>query len=191
MMLLLLLLWDLPFQLLLLSPVILWYMAPPRWHWAEAAVAVPLWGATGRLLWRRIARDSAQRRAEHKSQGGIRWRKGMSADQFCLACRLFLHNAGWRLVETPHVGSDEVSFIVQKDRARVLITCRRGKVAATAADIASIMAQRGQVGFTAACLVRERAAPRALVTLAATRNVALIRFADLAFLSEAVAFGTG
>jgi hypothetical protein len=181
---LLLLLMDLPFQILLLSPVILWYAAPPRWHPEVLAGGALLWGLLGWLVWGKLAQVRAAERATNLPQGDWRWRPGQSAEQFGAQCRLFLHNHGWRNARASSSAEGEVTVLAQKDRVHMLVHCLRGPAVADAAAIDAVAALREAQGCTAACLVTERPPEAALRTIALTRGVELMRFADIRFLDR-------
>ena len=181
---LLLLLMDLPFQILLLSPLILWYVAAPRWHLAVLVGGALFWGLLAWLVWRKMAQGQAIERAEALPQGDWRWRQGQSAEQFGAQCRLFLHNHGWRNVQASTTGDEQVTVLAQKDRVHMLLHCLRGPAAADAAAIEAVAELRDSQGCTAACLVTERQADAALRTVALSRGVELMRFADIRFLDK-------
>jgi hypothetical protein len=181
---LLLLLMDVPFQVLLVSPVILWFTAAPRWHPLIIGGGGLFWGALAWLIWRRMARSWAQDRAERSPQGDWRWPPSVSAEQFDAECRLFLRNHGWRAVQTVKLLPELVTLRAQKDRVHVLLHCCRGRAVPTEADIAEASAHRVQQSCTSACLVTGRRADQARRARARASGVELIRFEDIRFLDR-------
>jgi len=181
---LLLLLMDLPFQVLLLSPVILWFIAAPRWHPLVIVAGALFWGALAWLIWSRLRRSWEEDRAESLPQGDWRWPEGVSADKFAGECRLYLHNHGWRGVRSVAVLPGAVTLRAQKDRVQVLLHCRRGRAPATAAEIAAAAALRVEHACTSACLVTGKRADHALRAAARASQVELIRFQDIRFLDK-------
>jgi len=186
-MLMLLLLTDLPVQILLLSPVLLWFILGPRWHMVLILIAACFWGGLGFLLWRRFVRSEAEDRGKMLPQGDWRWPASLNAANYDQRCRLLLHNHGWHDLSALGIEADAVTLLMQKDKARIVMRCRRGKAPPSAAEIDSLSAQREEHHATLACLMLDGACPPAILASASAKGVHVMRLADIPAVETAVA----
>jgi len=180
-MLLLLLLLDLPLQILLLSPVILWFTAADSWHPWVIVLGAFMWGGLGTLLWRRLARGEAEERRAARPQGDWRWPAGMPAETYDQHLRLLLHNHGWRDLRTLGLEPQAVTLLVQKDRTRLLIRCRRAPAPTFETDIAALADLRVAHQADAACLMLPGRGSGPQAAAASRRGVHVLRLSDIRF----------
>jgi hypothetical protein len=185
-MLLLLLLTDLPVQLLLFSPVILWFILGPQWHMLLILIAICFWGGLAFLLWRRFARSEAEDRSKMLPQGDWRWPPHLSAANYDQRCRLLLHYHGWHDLSAIGIETDAITILMQKDKARIVMRCQRGKNLPSPAEIDTLSRQRAEHHATLACLMLEGACPPAILAGASGKGVHVMRLADIPAVETAV-----
>jgi hypothetical protein len=183
-MLLLFLLLDLPVQILLLSPVLLWLVADPRWHPWIIALGVFAWGGLGLIVWRRFARAEAEERSAKRPQGDWRWPASMPADLYDQHLRLLLHNHGWRDLQTLALEQAAVTLVLQKDRLRLVVRARRAPLVSPGPEIDALASLRDAHRADAACLVLAGRVGASLAAAASLRGVHVLRLSDVRFLDS-------
>jgi hypothetical protein len=183
-MLLLFLLLDLPAQILLLSPVLLWFVADARWHPWIIALGACMWGGLGLIVWRRFVRAEAEVRGAARPQGDWRWPPGMTEGAYDQQLRLLLHNHGWRDLQTLAVEPGAVTLVLQKDRLRLVVRCRRDGLPPFEPDIAALAALRDAHRADAACLMLAGGVNASLAVAASQRGVQVLRLSDVRFLDS-------
>jgi hypothetical protein len=176
---LLFVLFDVPVQVLLLSPVLLWLLAPPAWHGVVIALGMLLWGGLAIILGRRFRRAWREQSAGELPQGDWRWRPGMTARDYNAQVRQFLHNFGWKALVTETIETDAVTLAMQKDRLRVVVRCRRDVAPPTAAEIAELAALKASHKAEFACLMLPRRAPANAIAAAAAHGVHILKLEKL------------
>jgi len=183
-MLLLFLLLDLPVQILLLSPAILWFTAAGHWHPWIIAYGTCSWGGLATVFWSRFARAESEERKAARPQGNWRWPAGMHSETYVRRLSLLLHNHGWRDLKTLSLEPSAVTLLMQKDRTRLVVRCHRGRLNAPDAEIAALANLRTVHQAQAACLMLDARSPGLLVATAGERGVHLLRFSDIRFLDS-------
>ncbi len=174
---------DTPFQVLLLSPVILWFTAAPHWRPEIIAGGVVFWGALGWLIWRRRA-AGLQPEPPPPPEGDWRWPARLPAQEFATRLRFFLHNHGWREVTLLSVTPDEITLTMRKDRSTILLRCVRTDAPPAAADVGAMTALMAEAGCSGACLAASRRGAATLHAQALAKKIWLITLADLEFIDD-------
>jgi hypothetical protein len=175
---------DTPFQVLLLSPVILWFTAAPQWRPEIIAGGAVFWGALCWLIWRRWRTAERQPAAAAPPEGDWRWPAGLPAADFATRLRFFLHNHGWREITLLPVTPEAITLTMRKDRSTILLRCLRTEAQPASADVESVAAILTEAKCSGACLAASRRGTADLHASALALNVRLITFADLAFIDN-------
>jgi hypothetical protein len=183
-MILLLILFDLPLQLFLLSPVILWFSVSTAWRPLIAALGLVIWGGLAVIVWRRYQRVVAEDRAGALPQGDWRWPAQLGPEAYAQRIGLLLHNHGWRAMQTLSTEPQAVTLLMQKDRAHVLLRCRRDSLAPAEQEFAALATLRDAHNARTACLMLAAPCPARLVAAASEHGVHLLRLADIPFLDS-------
>ncbi len=175
---------DTPFQILLLSPAILWFTAAPHWRPDIIAGGVVLWGALGWMIWRKWRASRRQPGEIVLPEGDWRWPAKLPAEAFATRLSIFLHNHGWREITLLPATPDAITLTMRKDRSKILLRCSRAGAAPAAADLESVAALIAEAKCSGACLAASRRGAADLHASALARNVRLITLADLAFIDN-------
>jgi hypothetical protein len=177
--------------LLVLSPVMLWYVLDPRWH-TTLAIAYAAIAIVAFAFWiRHILRERAEILRNPAAAADWRWPPGTSPEMFRRKIELYLSMRGWRVDPSRVTTQGRVELIARLDRCSIgLLFVNPRQPAGQAADVYHLQALCDAARTPFAALVTT--APATQEALAAVRdpNVLLLRYADLERLEEIISMAT-
>lgn len=146
------LIWDIPAQLLILSPILVWFFLDRKYHPYVLVLGAAFWALLAWIVIQRMRRTASEF-VETVKQGDHHWRHGQSAASFRANCQLFLQNRGWMPCAPAETAPGHVRFLVERAHEIALIHCAEGKFAPDMAFIQTLAEAGKKAGAARSYLV--------------------------------------